>query len=196
MVDLGWPWWVTSLIAVGVIVAAVAAFALSKRPAVRGIAAVLAVQGAAIAIVAPFVMDSENETGQTTGAPAAMSGNEAGGFASRADANCSELGQFAASLGNPKTPAGVARNMDRIVPEFWRRYAAQARLTPLADDKAVAGEWMNAMARVGSDFEAIRNAAKRRDTPAMQAANARLSADSRRAARLSSQLGMAVCFQQ
>jgi quercetin dioxygenase-like cupin family protein len=60
MVDLGWPWWVTSLIAAGVVATGLIAFAVSRRPAVRGIAALLIVQGVAIAIVAPFVMD-END---------------------------------------------------------------------------------------------------------------------------------------
>ena len=59
MVDLGWPWWVISLIAAGVVAGALIAFAVSRRPAVRGIAALLIVQGVAIAIVAPFVMEDD-----------------------------------------------------------------------------------------------------------------------------------------
>jgi quercetin dioxygenase-like cupin family protein len=74
MVDLGWPWWVTSLIAAGVVAAALIAFAVSRRSAVRGIAALLVVQGVAIAIVAPFVMDEDDDDGagmmQTSGAAA------------------------------------------------------------------------------------------------------------------------------
>jgi quercetin dioxygenase-like cupin family protein len=74
MVDLGWPWWVTTLLAAGVVVAASIAFVLSRNPVVRGIAALLFVQGVVIAIVAPFVMDEadENEAAmmQTSGEPA------------------------------------------------------------------------------------------------------------------------------
>ena len=74
MVDLGWPWWVTTLIAAGVVVAASIAFALSRNPVVRGIAALLFVQGVAIAIVAPFVMDEADQDEaammQTSGEPA------------------------------------------------------------------------------------------------------------------------------
>jgi mannose-6-phosphate isomerase-like protein (cupin superfamily) len=69
MVDLG-PWWVTSLIAVGVTVATGAAVFTARNPAVRAIAAVLALQGVAIAIAAPFVMDeNDDEAGmmQTSG---------------------------------------------------------------------------------------------------------------------------------
>jgi quercetin dioxygenase-like cupin family protein len=60
MVDLGWPWWVTSLIAAGVVAAGLIAFGVSRSPAVRGIAALLIVQGVAIAIVAPFIMDEDD----------------------------------------------------------------------------------------------------------------------------------------
>jgi hypothetical protein len=192
MVDLGWPWWVTSLIAAGVVATALIAFAVSRRPAVRGIAALLIVQGVAIAIVAPFVMEDDGGGNGTGASATAMSSED---FARSADANCRELGQFAASLGNPTSPTGIARNMDRFVPELWRRYAAMARLAPPADQEALAERWMNAMSAVGSDFEAIRNAAKRKDSAALDAANRRSAAHSKQAGRLSSQLGMAVCFQ-
>ena len=198
MVDLGWPWWVTSLVAAGVVAAALIAFAVSRRPAVRGIAALLIVQAVAIAIVAPFVM--EDDEGGSGASATAMSTDDderlsRGEFARSADANCRELGQFAAALGNPTTPAGIARKMDRMMPEFWRRVAAQARLAPPADQEALTGRWMNVMAAVGSDFEAIRNAAKRKDMAALEAANRRSVAHSNQAGRLSSQLDMAVCFQ-
>jgi hypothetical protein len=199
MVDLGWPWWVTSLVAVGVVVVAGAAVFASHNTAVRGVAAVLAVQGVAIAIVAPFVMEDEDDDGVSAmiaTEPPAMAGPEGGRFAGEADANCREFGQFAASLGNPTTPAGIARNMDRIMPEFWSRYAAQGRLAPPSGQEAMAARWMTAMARVGSDFEAVRNAARRKDLAAMRAANRRSQVHSKQAARLSSQLGMEVCFQQ
>jgi quercetin dioxygenase-like cupin family protein len=72
MVDLGWPWWVTSLIAVGVTVAAGVAFLGARNPAVRAVAALLALQGVAIAIAAPFVMDEDgrDEAGMTAVEPA------------------------------------------------------------------------------------------------------------------------------
>jgi quercetin dioxygenase-like cupin family protein len=73
MVDLGWPWWVTSLIAIGVTAATGAAVLIARKPAVRAIAAVLALQGVAIAIAAPFIMDEDDadEAGvmQTSGEP-------------------------------------------------------------------------------------------------------------------------------
>src|SRR5688500_3907518 len=199
MVDLGWPSWVTSLIASGVVAGALIAFAASRSPAVRGIAALLIVQGVAIAIAAPFVME-DDAGGNGASATAMSSGDEERlsreEFARSADANCRELGQFAAALGNPTTPAGIARKMDRMMPEFWRRVAAQARLTPPMGQEVTTEQWMTAMAAVGSDFEAIRNAAKRRDMAALQAANRSSAAHSKGAARLSSQLGLKVCFQR
>lgn len=57
-VDLGWPWWVTSVIAVAVAVAAGVAFFLTRHPLARGVLATLAVQGVVLAAVAPAVMDN------------------------------------------------------------------------------------------------------------------------------------------
>jgi quercetin dioxygenase-like cupin family protein len=59
MVDLGTPWWVITLIALAVVVSAGVAFLISRNAALRAIAAILAVQGIAIAIVAPFVMEED-----------------------------------------------------------------------------------------------------------------------------------------
>ena len=57
-VDLGWPWWVTSVIAVAVAVAAGVAFFLTRHSLARGVLATLAVQGVVLAAVAPAVMDN------------------------------------------------------------------------------------------------------------------------------------------
>jgi hypothetical protein len=203
MVDLGWSWWVTSLIAAGVVTAAGIAFTLSRNQAVRGIAALLVVQGVVIAIVAPFVMDEDEDRdgSPAMASPVAMSGGTENRlsreeFVRQADANCRELVQFGAALGNPTTPAGIARKMDRMMPEFWSRVAAQARLTPPMGEEAMTAQWMTAMAAVGSDFEAIRNAAKRKDMAALQAANRSSAVHAKEAARLSSQLGLEACFQK
>jgi quercetin dioxygenase-like cupin family protein len=61
MIELGIPWWVITLIALSVVVIAVVAYVASRNVALRAIAAVLAVQGVAIAIVAPFVMDEDDD---------------------------------------------------------------------------------------------------------------------------------------
>lgn len=58
-----WPWWVTTLIALSVAAVALLALWRSRRPAVRSVAALLAVQGVVLAVVAPLVMEDMSATG-------------------------------------------------------------------------------------------------------------------------------------
>jgi uncharacterized membrane protein len=54
-----WPWWVSSLIDIAVVIGALVVLRLSKRRAVRALAAVLAVAGLFAAILAPIVMTDQ-----------------------------------------------------------------------------------------------------------------------------------------
>src|SRR5437899_3223104 len=118
MVDLGWAWWVTTAIAAGVAVATGAVALLARRSDVRAVAAVLAVEGVAIAVVAPFVMQ-ENTSGRSAmhASPSAMPAASLtrAEFAQRADANCTAFGKAYAAAGNPETPAAIGRQLDRIM---------------------------------------------------------------------------------
>ncbi len=51
-----WPWWVSSLIDVGVVLVGVVVFLRSRRGAVRAVAAVVAVGALVAAVLAPMVM--------------------------------------------------------------------------------------------------------------------------------------------
>jgi hypothetical protein len=193
MVDLGWPWWVTTLIAAGVALLAALAFVRTRRTTIRTVAALVLIEAVAIAVIAPVVMEDAADTNDGPAmSSAALSSTE---FAQRADANCSELNAFIATLGNPKTPAGVERQMDRLLPEFWRKILAQGKLEAPPEQQATAGQWMNAMGAFGQDYEALRAAASRRDTKAMERANASAGAHAEETARLSRELGLRVCFQ-
>jgi hypothetical protein len=193
MVDLGWPWWVTTLIAAGVALLAALAFARTRGTTIRAVAALVVLEAVAIAVIAPFVMDDADDT---NGGPAMSSSPlSSTDFVRKADANCSELNAFIATLGNPKTPAGVERQMDRLLPEFWRKILAQGELEAPPDRQATAGQWMNAMGAFGRDYEALRAAASRRDAKAMERANASAGEHAKESARLSKELGLGVCFQ-
>ena len=193
MVDLGWPWWVTTLIAAGVGLLAAMALVRSRRTTIRAGATLVLVEAIAIAVIAPFVMEDVDEA---SGGAAMSSGSlNSTDFAQRADANCRELYSFIATLGNPKTPAGIEDQLDRLLPEFWRRILAQGQLEPPPDQQTTAGQWMNAMGAFGRDYEALRAAASRRDANAMERANASAGAHAKESARLSKELGMRVCFQ-
>ena len=51
-----WPWWVSSLIDIGVVVLALAVFLASSRRAVRAVAGVFVLAGLVAAVMAPIVM--------------------------------------------------------------------------------------------------------------------------------------------
>jgi hypothetical protein len=77
MVDLGWwPWWGTTLVALGVAAAAATGVALTPRSFARGVLATIAVEGVVLAAVAPVVMHRGRSTPSMAGPqPAgAMSG--------------------------------------------------------------------------------------------------------------------------
>jgi hypothetical protein len=192
MVDLGWPWWVTTLIAAGVALVAAWAFVRTRRTTIRAVAALILLEAIGIGVVAPFVMEDSDDA---SGSPMAMSSGNGTEFAMKADANCREFGEFAATLGNPKTPAGIERQMDRFLPAFGQAIVAQGELEAPSDGRVEARQWMRAMAAVGQDYESLRAAASRRVPKAMERANERAETHAMESARLSKQLGMRVCFQ-
>lgn len=54
--DWWWPWWVSSLIDLGVVALAAAALVVSRRRAIRLVAGVLVLAGVIAAVLAPIVM--------------------------------------------------------------------------------------------------------------------------------------------
>jgi uncharacterized membrane protein YraQ (UPF0718 family) len=193
MVDLGWPWWVTTLIAAVVALLAAWAFVRTRRATIRAVAALVLLEAIAIGIIAPFVMKSNKST---SGTPAMSSGSSGGAdFAQKADANCSALNAYIATLGKPKTPAEIERQMDQLLPAFWRKIVAQGELSVPRDKQTTARQWMHSMAAFGRDYESLRAAASHGDAKGMQRANASANADATRSGRLSKDLGLHVCFQ-
>jgi hypothetical protein len=70
MVDLGWPWWVTTIIAGALVLAAVLVLLRGRRAELRGAMVPLIVFGIGAAVIAPFVMsDSDEEAGAMVSMP-------------------------------------------------------------------------------------------------------------------------------
>jgi hypothetical protein len=60
--DWWWPWWVSTLIDLGVVLVALAVFRRSSRRIVRAVAGVFVLVGLVAAVMAPIVMtDSGND---------------------------------------------------------------------------------------------------------------------------------------
>jgi hypothetical protein len=62
--DWWWPWWVSSLIDVGVVVLAVFIFRRSSRRLVRIVAGVFVLAGLLAAVMAPIVMTDKSSDDQ------------------------------------------------------------------------------------------------------------------------------------
>jgi len=193
-VDLGWPWWVTTIIAVAVAAAAVVAFLVTRHPVARGVLATLAVQGVVLAAVAPAVMDNGDAEGGSMSAMRPNAQHAKADFARQADANCARFGEFAATLGNPTTLPGTAKMLDRMMPALWNVWMQQGLLQPPPGERPVARRWMGAMRSYASSLEAVRATASRGDKEGVNAANRLANRHAQESARLSSQLGMKVCF--
>jgi hypothetical protein len=58
--DWWWPWWVSTLIDLGVVAIAVAVFVASGRRAIRVMAATFVLAGLVAAIMAPIVMSDDS----------------------------------------------------------------------------------------------------------------------------------------
>jgi hypothetical protein len=56
-----WPWWVSSLIDLGVVAVAAAVFLASSRRSVRLIASVFVLGGLVAAVMAPIVMTEDSD---------------------------------------------------------------------------------------------------------------------------------------
>jgi hypothetical protein len=190
-IDLGWPWWVTTIIAVAVAAAAVGGFILTRHPVARGVLATLAVQGVVLAALAPAVMDNGDGSMSAMQPGAELTKGE---FARQADANCADVYAFAATLGKPKTLPATANMLDRLLPAFWNAWLEQGLLRPPPEERQVAHQWMGTMRSYASSLEGVRYAARRGDQQGMEAANALVNRHGQEAGSLSSQLGMKVCF--
>lgn len=191
-VDLGWPWWVTTIIAVAVAVASALGFFVTRHPLARGVLATLAVQGVVLAAVAPAVMD--NGDGGSTSAMQSSSQLTEAEYARQADANCASLNKFAATLGTPTTLAATANMLDRLLPALWNAWMQQGLLRPPPEERQVPRQWMSTMRSYASSLEGVRYAARRGDQQGVNAANLLVNRHAQEAGGLSSQLGMKVCF--
>jgi allene oxide cyclase len=72
MIDLGWPWWVSSIVALAIAAFCATALTRTRSGVARGVLGLVVVQGLALGILSPFVMSSTAGTdgAMTPAAPA------------------------------------------------------------------------------------------------------------------------------
>lgn len=182
-----WDWWITTAVALPLAAVALAVAVFAKRRELKGALLLVALVAVGLGVAAPFVMDNSMGSGPRL---------KAADFALRADANCRSLAKKpAANFGKPAPTPAFAKKLDAFMPEFERALAAQEELRPPKNEQATATRWMNAMKAVGHDFESMRDAAKRSDSAAFEAAGKQLSGHAGESQSLSKQLGETYCFQ-
>jgi hypothetical protein len=67
--DWWWPWWVSSLIDLGIVVIAAAVLFASSRRAVKLVAGVFVLAGLVAAVMAPIVMTEDSDRMEPAKAP-------------------------------------------------------------------------------------------------------------------------------
>jgi hypothetical protein len=182
-----WSWWITTAVALPLAAVALAVAVFAKRRELKGALLLVALVGVGLGVAAPFVM------GNSMGSGPRLTAAE---FARRADANCRSLNKKpAANFGKPASTPAFAKKLNTFMPEFEKALAAQGTLRPPTNEQVTGTRWMNAMKAVGHDFESMRDAAKRSDSAAFEAAGKKLSGDAGESQSLSKQLGQTYCFQ-
>ncbi len=200
MVDLGWPWWVTTAIALCVVAAGAVVFAIRREPAVRAVAAVLVIEAVAIAVIAPFVMENDDHGSRATVMSPSANGVtplSPAEFVRRADANCTALGKRSAPLGEWPPPSNLeatATYLDRFLPLFDRALRNQSTLRPPSAEQPSAAAWMHAMTAMGHALETVRYSAKAHDPATVRAGYRASDAATAKSTTLSKRLGLKVCF--
>jgi hypothetical protein len=80
------------------------------------------------------------------------------------------------------------------MPALWDAWMQEGLLRPPPEERAVVRRWMSAMRSYASSLEGVRYAARHGDQDAINAANGLVNRNAQEAGRLSSELGMKVCF--
>jgi hypothetical protein len=114
-------------------------------------------------------------------------------YAAKADAICSKYTQKANALAKPATLSDLANVSDQVIPLLHDARGELRDLRPPQQEEATANAWLDEFDVIVDDVEKIRDAAKKNDAAAVQAAATPALQHDRRANDLATQLGMTVC---
>ena len=114
-------------------------------------------------------------------------------YAKQADAICSKYKQKTDALSRPATLPGLANVADQVLPLLDDARGELRALRPPQHEAATANAWLDEFDVITDDVKNIRDAAKKNDGAAVQAAAAPALQHDRHANELAAQLGMTVC---
>jgi hypothetical protein len=114
-------------------------------------------------------------------------------YAAKADAICSKYKQKTDALARPSTLSDLADVSDQVLPLLHKAKGELGDLRPPQNEETKANAWIDQFDVIIADVEKIRDAAKKGDTAAVQAAATPALRHDQHANDLASQLGMTVC---
>jgi len=114
-------------------------------------------------------------------------------YAAKADAICSKYKQKTDALSRPATLSELADVSDQVLPLLHDAQKELRRLRPPQNEEATANAWIDEFDVIVADVERIRDAARKKDTEAVQAAATPALQHDQHANNLATQLGMTVC---
>ena len=114
-------------------------------------------------------------------------------YAKQADAICSKYKQKTDALSRPATLSDLADVADQVLPLLDDARGELRDLRPPQNEEATANAWLDEFDVITDDVKKIRDAAKKNDGAAVQAAAAPALQHNQHANELATQLGMTVC---
>jgi hypothetical protein len=114
-------------------------------------------------------------------------------YAKQADAICSKYKQKTDALSRPATLPDLANVADQVLPLLDDARGELRDLRPPQNEEATANAWLDEFDVIIDDVKKIRDAAKKNDGAAVQAAAGPALQHDRHSNDLASQLGMTVC---
>jgi hypothetical protein len=114
-------------------------------------------------------------------------------YAKQADAICSKYKQKTDALSRPATLSDLADIADQVLPLLHDAKGELRKLRPPQNEDATASAWIAEFDVIIGDVEKIRDAAKKNDSAAVQAAAGPALQHDQHANDLATQLGMTVC---
>ncbi len=114
-------------------------------------------------------------------------------YAAKADAVCSKYKAKADALSRPATLSDLAEVSDQVLPLLHSARGELRALRPPQNEEATAKAWLDEFDVIIDDIEKIRDAAKKNDAAAVQAAATPALRHNEHSNDLATQLGMTVC---
>jgi hypothetical protein len=114
-------------------------------------------------------------------------------YAAKADAICGKYKQKTDALSRPATLSDLADVSDQVLPLLHDARGELHALRPPQNEEATANAWLDEFDVIIDDVQKIRDAAKKNDTAAVQAAAGPALQHDQHANDLATQLGMTVC---